>query len=33
MGHHESGLVERATLGSTTETVVGDIDVPVTIIP
>jgi nucleotide-binding universal stress UspA family protein len=33
MGHHGSGLVGRAILGSTTETVVGDIDVPVTIIP
>ncbi len=32
MGHHGSGLVGRAILGSTTETVVGDIDVPVTVI-
>lgn len=33
MGHHGSGMVERAILGSATETVVRADQVPVTIIP
>jgi nucleotide-binding universal stress UspA family protein len=33
MGHHGSGMVERAILGSATETVVRADAVPVTIIP
>lgn len=33
MGHHGSGMVERAILGSATETVVRADRVPVTIIP
>lgn len=33
MGHHGSGVVERAILGSATETVVRADQVPVTIIP
>lgn len=33
MGHHGSGMVERAILGSATETVVRADEVPVTILP
>jgi nucleotide-binding universal stress UspA family protein len=33
MGHHGSGIVGRAILGSATETVMDETDVPVTVIP
>jgi nucleotide-binding universal stress UspA family protein len=33
MGHHGTGIVGRAILGSATETVLDEIDVPLTIIP
>lgn len=33
MGHHGSGMVDRAMLGSAAETVVDAKEVPVTIVP
>jgi len=33
MGHHGTGLVGRAILGSATETVMDETDVPLTVIP
>lgn len=33
MGHHGSGIVGRAILGSATETVMDETDVPLTVIP
>jgi nucleotide-binding universal stress UspA family protein len=33
MGHHGTGIVGRAILGSATETVLDEIDVPLTVIP